>query len=226
MHSNHFGACATLTHVCPSLASPYKATSSPSPPHTTHRRKPWRKEVDSSTQSNKQPLNWLYTMSASPSSSCSSFVVVPLLCLLAGAAAGAAAMATAAGAASGSCYTARLKDGKEIEEEKQELQQHTQNKEARGGANEAAAAAAAAVAAEAASILSLWFDGGHNIESNYRHRWFCAPGSERQLAFDEEVSTRASSLPPSLPPSPLTALTPTTIFLSRISLPSSPPFLP
>jgi len=135
-------------------------------------------------------------MPASSSSSSSSLLlVVPLLCLLAGAAAGAAltAAAAAATAAGGSAPgPPRLKLGKEGRKKAGEGQ-HTENKEAREGANEAAAAAAAApaaaavVAAEATSILSLWFDGGQDIESNYRHRWFCAPGSVRQLAFDKEV---------------------------------------
>lgn len=36
------------------------------------------------------------------------------------------------------------------------------------------------------AILGLWFGGG-DVESNYRHKWFCAPGSARQRAFDAEV---------------------------------------
>lgn len=39
-------------------------------------------------------------------------------------------------------------------------------------------------------IWHLWFDGGNDLETNYRQRWFCAPGSARQLAFDREVRKR------------------------------------
>lgn len=42
----------------------------------------------------------------------------------------------------------------------------------------------------ASEIWRLWFDGGNDLETNYRQRWFCAPGSARQLAFDREVRKR------------------------------------
>lgn len=40
--------------------------------------------------------------------------------------------------------------------------------------------------AHIAAVLALWFGGG-DVEDNYRHKWFCSPGSERQRAFDAQV---------------------------------------